>query len=150
MVNPLCSESVRLDPSQESCRIFSQNLTLNSFFFFLFAFNRTHNDHLSLSRERNVANPAYQRYQGKQLQRFSIESLGNGLADWFVIKHTKDQALLRYLLSKYGFKAADATQVGISKNKEKLLFYCVCLQGYNSTNTRCQVITRGNSMVFPS
>ena len=127
-----------------------QNLTWNSFFFLVFAFNRTHNDHLSLSRERNVANPAYQRYQGKQLQRYRIENPGNGLADWFVIKHTKDQALLCYLLSKYGFKAADATQVGITKNKAKLPFYCVCLQGYNCTNTRHQVITRGSSMVFPS
>ena len=72
------------------------------------------------------ANPAYQRYQGKQgVQRSGIENPGNGLADWFVIKHTKDQVLLRYLLSKYGFKAADATQVGIIKNKGKLPFYCV-------------------------
>ncbi|CAH3182063.1 unnamed protein product, partial [Porites lobata] len=71
----------------------------------------TNIDHLSQSRERNVANPAYQRYQGKQgVQRSGIENPGNGLADWFVIKHTKDQVLLRYLLSKYGFKAADATQ----------------------------------------
>ena len=97
-----------------------------------------------------MANPGYQRYQGQQLQRSSIENPGNGLADWFVIKHTKDQALLRYLLSKYGFKAADATQVGITKNKAKLPFYCVCLQGYNCTNTRYQVITRGSSMIFPS
>ena len=40
----------------------------------------------------------------------------DGLADWFVIKHTKDQSLSRGLRSKYGFVAADATQVGISKN----------------------------------
>ena len=101
-------------------------LTWNSLFFFVFAFNRTNIDHLSLSRERNVANPAYQRYQGKQgVQRSGIENPGNGLADWFVIKHTKDQVLLRYLLSKYGFKAADGTQVGIIKNKGKLPFYCV-------------------------
>ena len=83
-----------------------------------------------------MANPAYQSYQGKPLQRSSIENRGNGLADWFVIKHTKDQALLRYLLSKYGFKAADAKQVGKTKNKGKLPFYCVCLQGYNCTTAR--------------
>lgn len=63
-----------------------------------------------------MANPGYQRYQGKQLQRYRIENPGNGLVDWFVNKHTKDQALLRDLLSKYGFKAADAAQVGITKN----------------------------------
>lgn len=97
-------------------------LTLNSFFFFVFAFNRTNIDHLSLSRERNVANPGYQRYQGQQLQRSSMENPGNGLADWFVIKHTKDQALLRDLLSKYDFKAADATKVGISKTRENCCF----------------------------
>ena len=97
-------------------------LTWNSLFFFVFAFNRTNIDHLSLSRERNVANPGYQRYQGQQLQRSSIENPGNGLADWFVIKHTKDQALLRDLLSKYGFKAADATKVGISKTRENCCF----------------------------
>ena len=27
-----------------------------------------------------------------------------GLADWFVAKHTTDEALLRRLFSKYGFK----------------------------------------------
>ena len=98
-------------------------LTWNSLFFFVFAFNRTNIDHLSLTRERNVANPAYQRYQGKQgVQRSSIENPGNGLVDWFVIKHTKDQALLRDLLSKYGFKAADATKVGISKTRENCCF----------------------------
>ena len=117
-------------PGRRVVKFFSEllvipNLTWNSFFFLVFAFNRTHNDHLSLSRERNVANPAYQRYQGKQLQRYRIENPGNGLADWFVIKHTKDQALLCYLLSKYGFKAADATQVDITKNKGKLQSYCV-------------------------
>ena len=73
-----------------------------------------------------MANPAYQRYQDKQSQRYRIENPGNGLADWFVIKHTKDQALLCYLLSKYGFKAADATQVGITKNKGKIaVLLCV-------------------------
>ena len=97
-----------------------------------------------------MANPGYQRYQGQQLQRSGIENPGNGLADWFVIKHTQDQELLRYLLSKYGFKAADATQVSITKNKGKLPFYCVCLQGYNCTTARHQFITRGSSMVFPS
>ena len=45
-----------------------------------------------------------------------MENPGDGLADWFVIKHTKDPALSRDLLSKYGFVAVDATQVGISKN----------------------------------
>ena len=42
-----------------------------------------------------------------------MENPGGGLADWFVIKHTRDEALSRDLLSKYGFKAADTTQVGI-------------------------------------
>ena len=42
-----------------------------------------------------------------------MENPGDGLADWFVIKHTRDKALSRDLLSKYGFKAADTTQVGI-------------------------------------
>ena len=42
-----------------------------------------------------------------------MENPGNGLADWFVIKHTRDEALSRDLLSKYGFKVADTTQVGI-------------------------------------
>ena len=74
---------------------------------------RTYNDRLSLSQERNVSNPAYQRFDGLQLQRSCMENPGDGLADWFVIKHTRDEALSRDLLSKYGFKAADATQVGI-------------------------------------
>ena len=39
------------------------------------------------------------------------------MADWFIIKHTGDEALSRDLLSKYGFKAADATQVGIIQIK---------------------------------
>ena len=69
-----------------------------------------------------MANPGYQRYQGQQLQRFGIENPGNGLVDWFVIKHTKDQALLRDLLSKYGFNVADATKVGISKTRENCCF----------------------------
>ena len=42
-----------------------------------------------------------------------LENQGDGLADWFVIKHSRDEALSRDLLSKYGFKAADVTQVGI-------------------------------------
>ena len=41
-----------------------------------------------------------------------MKSPKDGLADWFVIKHTKDPALSRDLLSKYGFVAADVTQVG--------------------------------------
>jgi len=44
-----------------------------------------------------------------------MENLKDGLADWFVIKHTKDQSLSRHLLSKNGFVAADATPVGIGK-----------------------------------
>ena len=57
-----------------------------------------------------------QRFQGQQLQRSGMENPGDGLADWFVIKHTRDEALSRDLLSKYGFKAADKTlltKVGI-------------------------------------
>ena len=42
-----------------------------------------------------------------------MENQGDGLADWFVIKHSGDEALSRDLLSKFGFKAADVTQVGI-------------------------------------
>ena len=74
---------------------------------------RTNSDRLSLSQERNVSNPAYQRFDGLQLQRSCMKNPGDGLADWFVIKHTRDEALSRDLLSKYGFKAADAIQVGI-------------------------------------
>ena len=74
---------------------------------------RTNSDRLSLSQERNVSNPAYQRFDGLQLQRSCMENPGDGLADWFVIKHTRDEALSRDLLSKYGFKAVYATQVGI-------------------------------------
>ena len=49
-----------------------------------------------------------------------MENPEDGLADWFVIKHTHDNALKRELLSKHGFVAADATQVGINtKNKGK-------------------------------
>ena len=84
-----------------------------SFFFFVFAFKRTNNDHLSVSRERNVANPAYQMFESLQLQRSCMENQGDGLADWFVIEHTRDEALSSDLLSRYGFKVADATQVGI-------------------------------------
>ena len=43
-----------------------------------------------------------------------MENPRDGLADWFVIKHTRDEALSRDLLSKYGFVAGDATQVGIN------------------------------------
>ena len=67
-----------------------------------------------------MSNLGYQRYQGQQLQRSGIENPEDGLADWFVIKHSMDQALSRDLLSKYGFVAADATKVGINtKNKGK-------------------------------
>ena len=52
-------------------------------------------------------------FEGLQLQRSCMENQGDGLADWFVIKHTRDEALSSDLLSKYGFKVADATQVGI-------------------------------------
>ena len=45
-----------------------------------------------------------------------MENPKDGLADWFVIKHSKDQALSLDLLSKYGFVAEDATQVGIGNN----------------------------------
>ena len=61
-----------------------------------------------------MSNLDYQRYQGQQLQRSGIENPEDGLADWFVIKHSMDQALSRNLLSKYGFVAADATKVGIN------------------------------------
>ena len=83
-----------------------------TFFFVVFAFS----NRLSLSQERNVSNLSYQRFQGsfqgQQLQPY-LEIPEDGLADLFVIKHTRDDALLRDLLCKYGFKAADATQVGI-------------------------------------
>ena len=88
--------------------------------FFVFAFKRTNNDRLSVPHERNVLNLGYQRYQGQQLQRSGIENPEDGLTDWFIIKHTRDSTLSRDLLSKYGFVAADATQVGINtKNKGK-------------------------------
>ena len=45
-----------------------------------------------------------------------MENPKDGLADWFVIKHTEDQSLSLDLLSKHGFMAVDATQVGIIKN----------------------------------
>ena len=49
-----------------------------------------------------------------------MENPADGLADWFVIKHTHDNALKRDLLSKHGFVAADATKVGINtKHKGK-------------------------------
>ena len=84
-------------------------------FFFLFAFKRTNSDRLSVSQERHAQNPAYQGFQDQQLQRRScIENLRDGLADWFVIRHTRDEALSSDLFSKYYFMAADATQVGAS------------------------------------
>ena len=67
-----------------------------------------------------MSNLGYQRYQGQQLQRSGIENQEDGLADWFVIKHTRDTTLSSDLLSKSGFMAADATKVGINtKNKGK-------------------------------
>ncbi|CAH3153448.1 unnamed protein product, partial [Porites evermanni] len=72
----------------------------------------TNSDLLSLSQERHAPNPAYQGFQDQQLQRRScIKNLRDGLADWFVIRHTRDEALSSDLLSKYCFKAADATQI---------------------------------------
>ena len=85
-------------------------------FSLFFVFKRINNDRLSVSREQNAANPAYQRYQGQHLQQSCMENPKDGLADWFVIKHSKDQALSLDLLSKYGFVAEDATQVGIGNN----------------------------------
>ena len=87
-----------------------------SFFFSVFAFKRINDDRLSVSQEQNAPDPAYQRYQGQHLQRSCMENLKDGLADWFVIKHTEDQSLSRHLLSKNGFVPADATAVGISKS----------------------------------
>ena len=43
-----------------------------------------------------------------------MENPEDGLADCFVIKHTYDNALKRELLSKHGFVAGDAIQVGIN------------------------------------
>ena len=60
----------------------------------------------------HAQNPGYG-FRGQQLQRSGLENQGDGLADWFVIKHSRDEALSRDLLSKYGFKAADVAQVGI-------------------------------------
>ena len=87
-----------------------------SLFFFFFYFKRINNDRLSVSQEQNAPNPAYQGYQGQRLQPSCMENPKDGLADWFVIRHTKDQSLLLHLLSKNGFVTLDATQVGISKN----------------------------------
>ena len=84
--------------------------------FFFFYFKRINNDRLSVSQEQNAPNPAYQRYPGQHLQRSCMENPKDGLADWFVIKHTKDQSLSRHLLSKNGFVAADETAVSISKS----------------------------------
>ena len=87
-----------------------------SFSLFFFLFKRINNDRLSVSQEQNAPNPAYQGYHGQRLQQSCMENPKDGLADWFVIRHTKDQSLLLDLLSKNGFVALDATQVGISKN----------------------------------
>ena len=81
-----------------------------SYISLFFAFKRINSDRLC--EERNAPNPACQRYQG-HLQRSFMENPKDGLADWFVIKHTKDQSLSLDLLSKHGFVAVDATQVGI-------------------------------------
>ena len=91
-------------------------MQLTFFFSVFFFFKRINNDRLSVSQEQNAPNTAYQGYQGQHLQRSCIENPEDGLADWFVIRHTKDQSLLLDLLSKNGFVAVDATQVGISKN----------------------------------
>ena len=65
-----------------------------------------------------MSNLGYQRCQGQQLQQSGIENPEDGLADWFVIKHTYDIALKRELLSKHGFVAGDSTQVGINTKKK--------------------------------
>ena len=108
-------------PQSRLCHRFSGNIYLQLTFFlflcfFFFYFKRINDDRLSVSQEQNAPNPAYQRYQGQHLRRSCMENPKDGLADWFVIKHTKDQSLLLDLLSKHGFVALDATQVGISKN----------------------------------
>ena len=95
--------------SRENGAMSFSNLTF--LFFFVFAFKRTNSDRLSVSHERYAQSPGYQRFRGQQ--RSGMENPGDRLVDWFVIKHTRDEALSRDLLSKYGFKAADATQVGI-------------------------------------
>ena len=96
---------------REQCHVI---LEFDFFFLFLFfGFKRTNRDRLSVSLERHSQNPGYQRFRGQQLQRSGMENPRDGLADWFVIKHTRDEALSRELLFKYGFKAADRTQVGI-------------------------------------
>ena len=61
-----------------------------------------------------MSNHGYQRFRGQQSQRSGMENPEDGLADWFVIKHTHDNAVKRELLSKHGFVAGDATQVGIN------------------------------------
>ena len=78
--------------------------------FFFFYFKRINNHRLSVSREPNAPDLAYQRYQGQHLQRSCMENPKDGLDYWFVIKHTEDQSLLLDLLSKHGFVAVDATQ----------------------------------------
>ena len=107
-------------PQSRLCHRFSGNIYLQLTFFlflcFFFLLKRINNDRLSVSQEQNAPNPAYQGYQGQRLQRSCMENPKDGLADWFVIKHSKDQALSLDLLSKYGFVAEDATQVGIGNN----------------------------------
>ena len=106
-------------PQSRLCHRFSGNIYLQLTFFFFsvsFLLKRINNDSLSVSHEQNAPNPAYQRYEGQHLRRSCMENPKDGLADWFVIKHTKDQSLLLDLVSKHGFVAVDATQVGISKN----------------------------------
>lgn len=114
-----------LTPGRRVVNFFSRVASVMSFsnvtfffFLFFFAFKRTYNDRLSVSQERNVSSRGYQRFQGQQLLRSGLENQGDGLADWFVIKHSRDEALSRDLLFKYGFKAADVTQVGIISTTE--------------------------------
>lgn len=109
-VDNLSSEE--LEVIFRSCSLCLFHFLILTFFFVVFTFS----NRLSLSQERNVSNLGYQRsqgsFQGQQLQPY-LEIAEDGLADLFVIKHTRDDALLRDLLCKYGFKAADETQVGI-------------------------------------
>ena len=92
-----------------------------------------------------------------------MENPKDGLADWFVIKHTKDQALSLDLFSKYGFVAVDATQVGISRltlkssgtgrglnenGERKTRFLCTCSLRVELHKARPLVISRGASIAF--
>lgn len=120
-VDNLSSEEPELFSIAAACVWFKERLhfLILTFFFVVFAFKILHSNRLSLSQERNASNPGYQRFQGtfqgQRLQPY-LEIPEDGLADFFVIKHTRDEVLARDLLSKYGFKAADATQVGIISN----------------------------------